>query len=196
MEQGGVPPERIVLLGQSLGTAVASGVAEMYASSGVEFGGIVLVAGFSTLPKMLSGYKIGGVFPVFGPLAKVPFLIRLLEGMIRDKWHSVDRIERLVKLTKRRLRLSLIAGRDDPDIPCTESDKLFRAAANATMKDQLDDAAFDAWKKERTIQKRDDAFVTTLQADPNIVIRQELFPHGGEFLLLPMLFCADHHRPQ
>ncbi|KAL2874075.1 hypothetical protein SGCOL_010756 [Colletotrichum sp. CLE4] len=175
----GVPSDRIVLLGQSLGTAVTSGVAELYASQGIEFGGVILVAGFSNLPKMLSGYKIGGLFPVLGPLKVWPGFLEYMEGFIYDKWPSVDRLESLVKLTKRRLRLTLISAKDDGDIPWTESNKLFRAAANATVPGGLSDHSFEAWKDVRTIHKGKNAFVTTWNAEPNIVIRQELFPHGG-----------------
>ncbi|KAG7293940.1 hypothetical protein NEMBOFW57_004001 [Staphylotrichum longicolle] len=52
----GVPPSRIVLLGHSLGTAVAAAAAEAFTlRQGWDFAGVVLVAGFSSLPDMLSG---------------------------------------------------------------------------------------------------------------------------------------------
>ncbi|GKT92186.1 abhydrolase domain-containing protein [Colletotrichum tofieldiae] len=175
----GVPSDRIVLLGQSLGTAVTSGVAELYASQGIEFGGVILVAGFSNLPKMLSGYRIGGLFPVLGPLKVWPGFLEYMETFIYDKWPSADRLESLVKLTKRRLRLTLISATDDADIPWTESSKLFRSAANATVPGGLDDYSFEAWKEVRTIHKGKNAFVTTWNAEPNVIIRQEMFPYGG-----------------
>ncbi|KAF6823245.1 abhydrolase domain-containing protein [Colletotrichum musicola] len=175
----GVPSDRIVLLGQSLGTAVASGAAELYASQGIEFAGIVLVAGFSNLPKMLSGYRIGGLFPVLGPLKVWPGFLEYMEGFIYDKWPSADRLASLVRLTKRRLRLTLISAKDDRDIPCEESSKLFKAAANATVPGGLNDHSFESWKEVRTIHKAKDNWVTTWQADHNILIRQERFPYGG-----------------
>ena len=67
----GISPSRIVLLGHSLGTAVVSGVAERYALRGVEFAGIVLVAGFGDLASMLSGYRIGGFHPAARPFCRV-----------------------------------------------------------------------------------------------------------------------------
>src|SRR4051794_2247033 len=55
-----IPPSRIVLLGHSLGTAVTIAAAEHFVSaksSGKkEFAGIVLVAGFSDLPTLLTTY--------------------------------------------------------------------------------------------------------------------------------------------
>lgn len=175
----GVSPSRIVLLGQSLGTAVVSGVAERFALQDVEFAGIVLVAGFSDLTTMLSEYRIGGIFPALGPLRVAPWFLRLVHRFIVDKWPSAERLANIVRHTKTRLRVNLVHARDDADIPWTEDNKMFKAAAQETV-GILDDAEFDAWKEQRTVHKGKDAFVATWTAEPNIVIRQELFPHGGE----------------
>ncbi|EQL00779.1 hypothetical protein G6O67_007546 [Ophiocordyceps sinensis] len=174
----GLPPSRIVLLGHSLGTAVVSGVAERYAVKGVEFAGIVLVAGFSDLASLLSGYRIGGLIPLLGPFASWPAIVRLLDRFVVDKWHSADRLANIVRHTKTRLRLSLVHAKNDGDIPYTEDDKLFRAAANETV-GILGDDAFAAWKEERTVHKGNDAFVTTWTSEPDIIVRQELFPYGS-----------------
>lgn len=174
-----IPPERIVLLGQSLGTAVTSGVAEHYILQGVEFAGIVLVAGFSDLPTMLTEYRIGGIIPVLAPFRAWPALLRLFSRFVVDKWHSSERLANIVRHTKTRLRLNLIHAKSDGDIPWTEDNKLFKAAVLEKV-GIFDDDAFDAWKDERTIKKGDGAFVTIWNSEPNIHIRQELFPHGGK----------------
>ncbi|KPM45969.1 hypothetical protein AK830_g645 [Neonectria ditissima] len=178
MDVAGIPPSRIVLLGQSLGTAVVSGVAEKYALQGVEFAGITLVAGFSDLASLLTGYRIGGIFPVLAPFRVWPWLVKGFNYFVVDKWHSANRLANIVRHTKTRLRINLVHAKNDADIPWTEDNKLFRIAANETV-GILDDTEFDAWKEQRTVRKGDDAFVTTWTAEPNIVIRQELFPYGG-----------------
>ncbi|GFP56775.1 protein ABHD12B [Trichoderma asperellum] len=147
-----IPPSRIVLLGHSLGTAVASGVAERYALQGVEFAGIVLVAAFSDLASMLSGYRFGGLVPALGPFAMWPAFQRLLE--------------------------SLVHAYNDMDIPWTEDNKLFHAAASETM-GILDDDEFNSWKESNTVRTSEKSFVTTWKTGENIIIRQELFPWGG-----------------
>jgi len=174
----GIPSSRIVLLGQSLGTAVVSGVAEKYYSKNVEFAGIVLVAGFSDLATMLSEYRIVGVVPVLAPFRYVPWLLRLLHRFVVDKWNSADRLGKIVDKTQTRLRLSLVHAKNDKDIPCTEDDKLFKAAV-CTAVGITDDEEFLKWKEERTVRKSEDAFVTTWKSTPNIIVRQELFPYGG-----------------
>lgn len=176
----GIPAERILLLGQSLGTAVASGVAERYVSQhGVEFAGIVLVAGFSDLATMLTEYRIVGIFPVLGPLRSWPLVIEWLQGLVVDPWHTDDRLASIVRNTKSRLRLTMVHARDDPDIPWTQDNKLFKAATSELIKTDSSEE-FDAWKQTQTIVREEDAFVATCRAGPDIVIRQELFPVGGE----------------
>ena len=97
-----------------------------------------------------------------------------------DKWHSASRLANIVRHTQVRLRLSLVHAKNDRDIPWTEDNKLFRAAANETAKGSLDESEFEKLKERRTTHKGKDAFVTTWRSDPDIIIRQELFPYGGE----------------
>jgi abhydrolase domain-containing protein 12 len=173
-----VHPSRIVLLGQSLGTAVASGVAERYALDGIEFAGVVLVAGFSDLSTMLDEYRIGGIFPVLSPLKFIPGVSNLVRTFVVDKWKTAGRLANLVRHTKSRLRLTLIHAKNDADIPWTEDNKMFRAAVDEKV-GITDDDEFIEWKNQLTVKKGNGGFVTTWTAEPNTIIRQELFPYGG-----------------
>ncbi|EAA30038.2 alpha/beta-hydrolase [Neurospora crassa] len=172
-----IPPERIVLLGHSLGTAVAAAAAAEYCCSSeagfeagccssddgtgtepnrddnhetrarreeeeepMDFAGIILVAAFSSLPTMLSGYAIAGWIPVLRPLSFWPWLLDKVISRIVDKWPSAERLTRLTKSAKtagRRLDLTLLHARDDWDIPCHEDDKLFRGAVRGLVEADL-----------------------------------------------------------
>ena len=184
MRSVGLPPERIVLLGHSLGTAVTAAVAERYAVQGVDFAGVVMVAGFSSLPTMLAGYAIAGWVPVLRPLKAAPFLLQKVLDFVVDKWDSKRRLTdlaRTVKARDGRPRLHLVHGRNDWDIPYHEDDKLFAAAVNGTVGDAdgIDPHDLAEQKEQRTLRKGKDAFVATWK-DGDIEIRQELFPTGGE----------------
>lgn len=174
----GIPSNRIVLLGHSLGTAVASGVAERCTLQGVEFAGIVLVAAFSDLATMLSGYRFGGLVPALGPFAFWPSFERVLDRVLVDKWHSANRLGNIVRHSRGRLRISLVHAKNDKDIPWTEDNKLFRAAAGEAI-GILDDDEYNAWKETLTVRTSNDSFVTTWKTGEDTVIRQELFPYGG-----------------
>lgn len=177
----GIPSSQVVLFGHSLGTAVASGVAERYADRGIDFAGIVLVAGFSDLSNLLIGYRISGIFPVVGPLVAWPSAVEVLKRAIVDKWHTADRLARIVRQTRKRLRLELIHSYHDWDIPWQHGDLLFQAAANATTAG-LTQQAFDKFKEDITeMRPGNHAFTATVKANPNTVIRQELVLYGGRF---------------
>ncbi|OTB02928.1 hypothetical protein M426DRAFT_322173 [Hypoxylon sp. CI-4A] len=179
MHVAGIEASRIVIMGQSLGTAVTSGVAEHFAMQGVEFAGVILIAGFSSLPTLLSSYAAAGFIPVLSPLRSIPPLLRFFQGFIVDKWKSADRLSRVVSLTRTRLRLTFIHAKNDLEIPCRESDTLFRSAASATISDELDDDAFSKWKAQRTLDRDDGTFLAIAKAEPDINIREEIVSYGG-----------------
>lgn len=184
LHTAGLPPDRIVLFGHSLGTAVVAAVAERWASQGVDFAGVVMVAGFSSLPTMLSGYAIAGWVPVLRPLKAVPPLLRRVLDFVVDKWDSKQRLTDLVRTVKSRggrLRLHLVHARNDWDIPYHEDDKLFAAALNGAVEDAggMDPQTQAEQKEQGTVRKGKDAFVATWE-DGDIEIRQELFPAGGK----------------
>jgi abhydrolase domain-containing protein 12 len=114
----GIPPERIVLMGQSLGTAVASAVglefldpkndlhpgrlggaeeAALLANTDLvdiptAFAGIILVAPFCNLPSLMLTYRMGGLVPLLAPLRPFPKLTTLLTSNMVDKWQTADRL--------------------------------------------------------------------------------------------------------
>ncbi|KAK0649037.1 Alpha/Beta hydrolase protein [Cercophora newfieldiana] len=192
----GVPPNRIVLLGQSLGTAVATATAEYFAKEGTDFAGVVLVAGFSSLPTMLSHYAISGYVPILAPFRVSPWLLRQVLKVIVDKWESANRLREITQIVKARngrLRLHLVHAKNDWDIPCHEDDKLFAGAVGGLGVggggEGMSDERLAAEKLGRTVNRGKDSFVTAWK-DGDIVIRQELFPFGGHNDLMyyaPML---------
>ncbi|KAI0882387.1 alpha/beta-hydrolase [Annulohypoxylon maeteangense] len=179
MDIAGIPASRIVILGHSLGTAVTSGIAEHFAMQGTEFAGVILVAGFSSLPTLVSTYAVAGFIPILSPIRAFPSLLRFLQSFIVDEWKSADRLSHLVSLTRTRLRLTFIHAKDDLDIPCHESDVLFRYASSAAIDEVLDDIDFLSWKEQRTSHGEDGTFVAIVKTRSDIIIREEIVPYGG-----------------
>lgn len=181
----GIPPSHILLLGQSLGTAVSSAVAEKFSRErGIDFAGVVLVASFSSLPTMLANYSLGGFVPLLKPLGVCPPVLRFFLGFVVDKWKSLDRLADLTAQTRTRdgrLRLSLVHAVNDRDIPSVESVKIFEAVARASLEDGdgLDEATFMELKDDRTDIRGDNAFKITWK-EKDIIITHEQFAYGGE----------------
>ncbi|KAM7207904.1 Alpha/Beta hydrolase protein [Naviculisporaceae sp. PSN 640] len=181
-----IPPSQIIILGQSLGTAVASGITQHFTSQGIDFASVILVAGFSSLPRMLAGYAIAGWVPILAPLRVSPWVLEKAMGMVVDKWDSASRLREIVRTVKERrgkLNLQLIHAANDWDIPCHEDDKLFAAAVDGLRshtdgQQEPDAESFEREKQARTVFTGPDEFVATW-SEGDIVIRQELHPSGG-----------------
>ncbi|CAN8101029.1 unnamed protein product [Discula destructiva] len=180
-----LPPSRILLLGQSLGTAVAAATAEKFSRErGVDFAGVVLVAPFSSLPTMLANYALGGVVPLLKPLGVVPPLLRAVLRFVVDDWRTLERLAALVAVAREkgsRLRLALVHGADDRDIPCAESVKIFEAAARASVADGagMDEVQFAEMRDASTDVRGEHAFKFTWRGEGDVIITHEQFPYGG-----------------
>ena len=175
-----VPSDRIVILGQSLGTAVTSAVVEHYALKGVEFAGVVILAAFTDLPNLLTSYSIAGYVPILSPLRRFPAIQKLFIGRVIDKWPSATRLANFVRVSKR-VRLFIIHAEDDYEIPCHHSDALFVATANATTDGGMGVALIEKMKARNTVEMGDGAFISTWKAGGNKVITEERVAYGGEY---------------
>ncbi|CAK7269585.1 hypothetical protein SEPCBS119000_003643 [Sporothrix epigloea] len=215
LETAGLSPDRIVLIGHSLGSAVAAGAAERYARvHGIDFAGLIMVASFSNLSDMLSGYAIAGLVPILRPLRPYPRIMRLVLGCLVDHWESAQRLRNIVNIVhrsnteegqdtakyrsqkhgknnaQRHFRLGLIHAADDNDIPCIEDDKIFATVLGPLVRDaagnEAPTAELLALKEQRTKHLGKGAFVSEWR-EGGIAIRQERFPRGGhnDIVLFP-----------
>lgn len=173
-----IPSERIVILGQSLGTAVVTAVAEHYALQGIEFAGLVLVAGFKDMATLLTSYSIAGFVPILSPLRFYAPLQNFFSGYVLDRWQSATRLANYVRASKK-VRLYLLHAKDDYEIPWYHSDSLFFAAANATTDQGMDVQLLGKMKARSTVEMGAGAFVSTWNAGDNKIIREEVVSHGG-----------------
>ncbi|KAL6705665.1 hypothetical protein ACN47E_006454 [Coniothyrium glycines] len=143
VESAGVPPERIVLFAQSIGTGVAVSLMHHLAmqSPPTLFAGTVLVAPFADVQSLTRTYKVAGTIPLLSPVAMFPPLLTLLNRCIKTKFPSKERIAAVIqhldaiKLIERQHRydITIVHAEDDYDIPWSHSDTLFWQAVNATL---------------------------------------------------------------
>lgn len=176
----GVPPSRVVIQGQSLGTAVSLAVAEYFgAVRGIDFKAIVLIAAFSDVPTLVCTYSIGGIIPILSPLKFLPKLQSFFASQVQETWYSSNRIANLVK-TSRSLELRLIHAFDDVEIPWANSEILFYAAANATSDRGLTKKHVDAVKFHDQLSNREwtDGWKTEHNGGLKYV-KLHVVPYGG-----------------
>jgi abhydrolase domain-containing protein 12 len=135
VDQLGIPPSRIALVGQSLGTAVTFGVAEALAAQSPpeELAAVITIAGFSSLKELILTYRIGGYIPILSPLRGYPMIQKWFTRFVLESWDSAARVVSLVKNSPN-LNLVLIHAKNDYEIPWNHCDTLFVHAANAARK--------------------------------------------------------------
>jgi abhydrolase domain-containing protein 12 len=163
---------------------VTSAVAEHFAGRGIDFAGIVLIAGFTDVPSLLTSYAIGGWVPILSPLRRMPRLQKWFSSHVVDKWPSAARLANFVRWSKK-ARLFIIHATDDYDIPWLHSEQLFAAAANATTEHGMDPALLQKVKARTTIEMGDGAFVSTWKVSGDKFIREEIVSNGrkSKFLI-------------
>lgn len=140
MKEAGIPPSRIVIFAQSLGTAVATSLAHHLgtAPDPVLFAGMVLVAPFGNVELLTASYRLAGTIPLLDPLARFPRLLAYLNSFILEKWPSKDKLADLVRHIENqfpeqgaRYHITVIHAEDDYDIPWSHSENIFWHAVNA-----------------------------------------------------------------
>ncbi|KAF2846155.1 alpha/beta-hydrolase [Plenodomus tracheiphilus IPT5] len=142
-EEAKVPPERIVIFSQSIGTAVAVSLTHHFAvqSPPILYAGTVLVAPFADVESLTRTYKVAGTIPLLSPLAMSPPLMDLLNRFIVTKFPSKEKLAKLIRhldsikidARQQKYDITLIHAEDDYDIPWIHSDVLFWHAVNATL---------------------------------------------------------------
>ena len=178
-----IPADRIILLGQSLGTAVATAVAEHFVvNEDVELKGLVLVAGFSDLPTLMTTYAIGGIIPILSPLRPYPFLQQIFARHIQETWFTARRLANLVRRSKN-FALRIVHSQNDFEIIWTHSNTLFTVAANATIDNGLNQKDIDTLKRhqDRGEYGWTNSWMTVKEDGGRISITQDVVRHGGKY---------------
>ena len=183
LEVAGIPPERIVIYGQSLGTAVAVSVSQRFAvqSPPVMFAGQVLTAPFSDVETLPATYRIGGVIPVMSPIAGFPRLFKWFNSFLTNTWRSGDRLADIVRIGEsgltRPYHITLIHAEDDITISCEHSNVLYwRMTTTARDQKQTYESFQD--RKPDYINSLGQGGWTAEHRTSRGIIRQEMLRYG------------------
>ncbi|PLB38720.1 alpha/beta hydrolase [Aspergillus candidus] len=155
-----IPPSRIVIVGQSLGTAVSAAVAERFAFGSPDptaiqpaikdpepFAGIVLMASFSNVPSLIDSYSLKGISPpMLSPLMGYPRIQNWTKSHILDRWDTAARVARLTgagptaeedsssAYAQKGLDLVVVHAWNDNEIPWYEGHRVWLAATGEKQK--------------------------------------------------------------
>ncbi|KAI0113921.1 Alpha/Beta hydrolase protein [Nemania sp. FL0031] len=158
MKEAEIPPSRIVIFAQSLGTAVSLSLIHHMATKPepVLFSGAVLVAPFADVESLTATYRIAGTIPLLDPVAKFPRLLAWLNTWIIAKWPSKTKLADFIRRCEDidqgspMYDITIIHAEDDYDIPWSHSEQLFWHAINASMPHGI---TFEELEKEKSVSR-------------------------------------------
>ncbi|OJA21015.1 hypothetical protein AZE42_02356 [Rhizopogon vesiculosus] len=117
----GASPQDVLIVGHSLGSAVASRLSGSLSEEDVEFRGTVLMSPFSSLYTLIDTYHIFGLLPIMLPLTMIPRAADVYKSFL------VHKFDTLSVISKVKVPLLILHAEDDWEISHTHSDALFDA---------------------------------------------------------------------
>ncbi|KAG8214822.1 Alpha/Beta hydrolase protein, partial [Butyriboletus roseoflavus] len=117
----GATPEDVLIVGHSLGTAVASSLAVSLSEETIRFRGLVLMSPFTSMYILVDTYSVLGLFPVMLPLTMVPRAAELFKTFLQHRFDTLSII------TSVKVPVLIVHAENDWDISHTHSDALFDA---------------------------------------------------------------------
>ncbi|KAF5018678.1 hypothetical protein F66182_9324 [Fusarium sp. NRRL 66182] len=177
----GIPPERIVVFGQSLGSAVAIALVNELAQKkpSVHFAGLVVTATFADVPQLTATYRIGGFIPVLSPVARVKPLFAFFARRLSSTWDNVQRLGEFVQAAER-YDVTLLHAQDDTDIPMEHSVTLYREAVRVAedVKDLSDNGGALLSTLSEVEKSRGEGGSITVWSTKKGNIRLEILKYG------------------
>ncbi|KAJ3525243.1 hypothetical protein NM208_g11725 [Fusarium decemcellulare] len=177
----GIPPERIVIFGQSLGSAVSVALVNELAQRkpSIHFAGLVVTASFADVPQLTATYRIGGFIPVLSPVAKVKPLFNFFARQLTSTWDNMYRIGEFVKAAER-YDITFLHAEDDTDIPMEHSIKLYREAVRVAegVKDATDNSSDLLKRMDKARETRGEGGSITVWSTKKGDIRLEILKYG------------------
>ena len=179
MDVANVPADRIVLVAQSLGTAVACAAANHFIEKelNVEFARIVLCAAFTDAATVFLNYSIGGYLNLLAPLRQSNTLITWFTRQITDTWKSADRIVEIVRKGSR-LRMTFVHATNDTIVSWTQTERLFHLAVNTLADENLSVQAIKG--RRRTTDLNEGGWIHSWGNEKKLV-QDIIVKHGGAF---------------
>lgn len=205
-----IPPSRIVIVGQSLGTAISAAVAErwMFGSpdpnaiqpvikNAEPFAGVILLASFSTVKNVIESYSVKGVTPpLLSPLVGYPRMKQWALGHIVDRWDTAARVARLTGIGpsakedsdagygSKELDLAIIHAKDDVEIPWYEGRRVWKAATGEDLPETPGRLTYEKIQDKGPGEVK--IWENRSTKDSSVVkkVRWERVGHGGMLLFL------------
>jgi len=192
----GAASEDILIVGHSLGTAVASSLAVSLSEEAIRFRGVVLMSPFTSMYTLVDTYNVFGLFPVMLPLTMVPHAAELYKTFLLHKFDT------LAIISKVNEPVLIVHAENDFDISHTHSDALFDALVDPFLP-HVDPLPSNpaSWTEEQWNTYRSQ-MATRREARQALLVRRDIpyfgvmdtFSSSGETIVLLKTLKGSHNN--
>ncbi|ODN83055.1 hypothetical protein L202_01280 [Cryptococcus amylolentus CBS 6039] len=144
--------EKVILVGQSLGTGVVSGLGGLLARESITPRALVLIAPFSSVTELLTSFRLFKFIPLLGPMSSVPRLQTYFRSFLQHPFNSRAALQDVAA------PVLLLHAVNDDTIPHTHSSVLFGSlmAPYVTGGDDIEgfeERQYEGWGTVRSFQR-------------------------------------------
>ncbi|KAI9012771.1 Alpha/Beta hydrolase protein [Gaertneriomyces semiglobifer] len=128
----GVDPSKIILVGHSLGTGIATYLAHTLTESrGITGGGLLLFAAYASIPDAALGYPM---IPLLAPFRHHPSIAEKVKQLVAERWESFRNIRTISDWP-----VLIVHGSKDYEILPWQARSLFIAATSERLRRETDE---------------------------------------------------------
>lgn len=134
-QQQGSSRQKITVFGQSLGTGIGALLAAKLEKQSTPLDGLVLMAPYTSLKALVKDFRIGGMLPLLKPISLIPFNEDILDAFLKTHLNTLSTLPNLTSspsTSTQQTSIVLLHAHDDPVIPISHSQTLFKTMLAAT----------------------------------------------------------------
>ncbi|KZT19963.1 alpha/beta-hydrolase [Neolentinus lepideus HHB14362 ss-1] len=201
LRERGASGKDVLVVGHSLGTGVATRFVKELEAEGEKPRGMVLLAPFQSISKLLDTYHILGFFPLMKPLRNIPGVANIVLSFLAHHFDTSSIISDI------KSPILLAHAENDWDIPYTHSEILFTSILDPLLPPlpelpksapEISQLSKDDWSEYVSVQSMRKALREQIVAEtviPNLGTVQELSRGNGDGkVVFVKSFWGGHDR--
>ncbi|KAF3022086.1 hypothetical protein E8E14_013605 [Neopestalotiopsis sp. 37M] len=128
-----IPPERIVVFGQSMGAGPAISLVRELSIHNIAVAGLIITGATTSVPECLTEVRVFGMRVL--PIARFPALVSWLTASMQNRWPNEQRLADIIHWAPR-YHIEIFHAEDDLIVPWYLSHKFFECAVSASYDDE------------------------------------------------------------
>lgn len=169
-----IPPERIVVFGQSMGAGPAISLAHELSIQNIAVAGLIITGAITSVPECLTEYRIFGLRIL--PISRFPALLSWLTRGMQNKWPNKQRLTDFIQQAPR-YHIEIFHAKDDPIVPWYLSNEFFQCATAAPCDGRMSQIDIELEKEKRRIEMGEGGWAVEWPTARGL-LRQEVTRYG------------------